>query len=179
MTRPAGNDVWCEDLAWFLGESSAALGFHGTTGSVIAMIEAGGPGGFGSDHERITDAQLGWGRCSESSPARWRRLNRVWVIVARAAQVPLLAYYGPVQVPDVLRGELRHWAPVALVTADDPGPLLLACAKLASLPIGKRKSAADQLERVDAAKKAAEHAVRRAHESWYDAEGEQLEAWVG
>lgn len=178
MSR-AGSALWCEDLAWLLGESESALGLRGNTGSVVAMIESGGPGGYGSDHEHVSDYQLGWGHCRESAPARWRKLRAIWVRVPRVEHGPLLAYYAPPRVPTELRSELEHWAAVALVFFPEPAKLLEACVRLAGLPLARRRSAADQLSLVDAAKGQAEGLVRAAHAAWYSVEAAELGAWVG
>lgn len=155
------------DVDWWLQCADAALGLRGTTGSVIAAIERGGVT-VGGDHEHVTDEQLGWGHHTRSAPARYRELAGAWAATPSWARGILEVHYATrSNWPKGVQGRLGRLSGVALAlcTGDELPALLRACEH------GQERTWAPFL-------RAAERAVREAHEAFTLARNTRAESWA-
>jgi hypothetical protein len=165
--KPKDPELYSHDVDWLLNCAAAALGFRGTTGSVIACIERGGATGS-NDHEHVTDEQLGWHNHLVSAPARYRTLVRVWSSTPGWARGVLEVHYATRSSwPRGVQGQLGQLAGVALalVEGDELSRLLRAC------EAGRQRDLRPVLA-------AAEKAVRTAHRAFYDGQRVGAEEWA-
>lgn len=177
--------LWSNELNWLLGEADSALGSRGSMQSVISMIEHGGASP-GSDHEHVTDQQLGWGRCLVSSSARWRPLWARWRRLDGESQRIHAAHYSGVQLPPGIEVAFRVLdarsdgsgskricvGAVALMLAGSihAAKLIAAARWLDGRPQGWERSNVGRqaAEVLEGPRKRAEQAVRAAHSAWTD-----------
>lgn len=189
--------LWDHGLSWLLQSAESSLGFRGNTGSVVAMIESGGPGGFGDDHEHVTDSMIGWGRAMVSAPARWRPLWARWRRLDLGSQRIATAHYASVVLPQGIEEAFR----IADDRGDGSPARRVSCATVALLLVGSEATerllkAARLLDEhprgwaltepgrqaegiLRGPRETAERAVREAHRRWESTEERQLETWVG
>lgn len=184
--------LWDFGLSWLLGEAESALGFRGTTGSVISMIERGGPS-IGDDHEHVTDQQLGWGKCLRSSASRWRPLWDRWRRLELVSRNVFAAHYSDVRLPpgvatafrisdaDGLRPVCCGAVALMLVGPEHAVRVIEAAGLLDSRPQAwaQTQPGRQAVGILKGPKQRAEEAVRAAHLEWSRLEDVQLEAWVG
>lgn len=126
------RELYDPSIDWLLNRSAAELGFKGTLGSMISILEHGGfPTGVPSTD--LDDFRVGW-CCGEDPAEKWRRLAPVWFLTTSASQLVLCAHYAPRNdLPENQRcavdGALGKLACAAMVVHDGEQltKLLMAC----------------------------------------------------
>lgn len=164
MQSPAQRDSELYDPAvdWLLNRSAAELGFRGTLGSMISILEHGGYP-TGTPATDLDDFKVGW-CCGEDPAEKWRRLAPVWFLVTAPNQLTLCAHYAPRNdLPENQRvavaGALGKLACAAMVVHDGEQltKLLTACVDKGHK--GRKELIANATKRTDTK-------VREAHREW-------------
>lgn len=156
------RELYDASIDWLLNRSAAELGFKGTLGSMISILEHGGfPTGVPSTD--LDDFRVGW--CVGEDPAeKWRRLAPVWFLVGAHSQLVLCAHYSPrndlpANQQVAVSGALGKLACAAMVVHDGEQLTKLLTACVDKGHVGRKELIAGATKRTDAA-------VRGAHQEW-------------
>ncbi len=156
------RELYSPDVDWLLNRSCAELGFKGTLGSMISILEHGGmPTGVPSTD--LDDYRMGW--CAGEDPAeKWRRIAPVWFLLSDRAKLVLSAHYShrndlPENTRVAVEGALGKLGSASLVVHDGD-----ALAKLITACVDKGKGGRN--ETIKAATKRTDEAVRGCHLEW-------------
>ncbi|HUU34084.1 MAG TPA: hypothetical protein VMW48_08460 [Vicinamibacterales bacterium] len=131
MMKRVGELPHDADAEWWVNSMSGDLGARGTMGSVVSVLERGGPSASSQTNpDHMDDRHM-------LAVHRWRRVNAYWRRLSAADRDALTLYYEHRQFPRGAREELGALAALALEDKTDEH-LLDACRKLHERPTSWR-----------------------------------------